>query len=62
MRPPGGGGACMSKLEEVVMRSCPGMGNPTGFFAKSRDLFCTIVKYNWGVEGEVVFATEVEYV
>jgi hypothetical protein len=28
------------------------MGNPTGFFAKTRDLFCTIVKYNWGVEGE----------
>lgn len=52
----------MSKSEEVVMRSCPGMGNPTGFFAKSRDLFCTIVKYKWEVEGEVVFATEVEYV
>jgi hypothetical protein len=30
----------------VMMRSWPGMGNPAGFFAKTRDLFCTIVKYN----------------
>lgn len=54
MRPPEGGGPCMSKSEDVIMRSCPGIGNPTGFFAKTRDLFCTIVRYNWGGGREMV--------
>jgi len=54
MRPPEGGGPCMSKSEDVIMRSCPGIGNPTGFFDKTRDLFCTIVRYNWGGGREMV--------
>ena len=33
-----------SKSEEVIIKSEPGTGSPTGFFARTRDLFCTIVK------------------
>lgn len=35
-----------------MVKSEPGIGKPTGFFARTRDLFCTIVKVGGVVERE----------
>jgi hypothetical protein len=35
----------------VIVKSEPGTGKPTGFFARTRDLFCTIVEVGGVVEG-----------
>jgi hypothetical protein len=44
----------------VMIKSEPGTGRPTGFFARTRDLFCTIVKVGGVVEGERRTVREVD--
>ena len=42
--PPGGGGAERSNSEELITRSSPGIGRPTGFLASTRDFDWTILE------------------
>ena len=43
MTPPSGGGASRSNSSVLRTRSSPGIGNAAGFFARTRDLFLTIL-------------------